>query len=352
MRTRTRWLVPAAVTAVLVGGPLALPQLATADPELPPTTAEELLTDLAATEEQPSFAGTAVHTSDLGLPEIPEGGHSTSELSTLLTGDTTARVWSDGPHRSRVSMLGELAETTIIRNGSDLWAWRSDTGTVAHAALPAHTTVDDTSLTVSPQDVAARVLALLEPTTEVTVDGTARVAGRDTYELVLTPRDPDTLVGQVRLAVDAATNLPLRVQVLAEGASEPALETAFTAVDLTAPDPTVFAFTPPEGAAVTEFPLLAGEHDADESSVVGEGWSSVLVTHGSGLSGLTGTDDDAAETLLNAFRPVTGDYGSGRLLATSVLSVLALDDGRVLVGMVPPAVLERAALDPAAAPPP
>jgi hypothetical protein len=49
-------------------------------------------------------------------------------------------------------------------------------------------------------------------------------------------------------------------------------------------------------------------------------------------------------------RPVNGAYGSGRLITSSVLSALVLDDGRVLIGAVPEPELERAALDPAAQP--
>jgi hypothetical protein len=49
-------------------------------------------------------------------------------------------------------------------------------------------------------------------------------------------------------------------------------------------------------------------------------------------------------------RPVTGAYGSGRLITSSVLTALVLDDGRVLVGAVPAPELERAAMDTAAQP--
>ena len=35
------------------------------------------------------------------------------------------------------------------------------------------------------------------------------------YELVLTPRAEESLVGEVRLAVDAETSYPLRAQVFA-----------------------------------------------------------------------------------------------------------------------------------------
>ena len=73
----------------------------------------------------------------------------------------------------------------------------------------------------------------IDPTTKVTVDGTASVAGRSAYELVLAPRDTRSLVGDVRIAVDSKTSVPLRVQVHAAGATgRPAFETTFTSREL------------------------------------------------------------------------------------------------------------------------
>jgi hypothetical protein len=66
-------------------------------------------------------------------------------------------------------------------------------------------------------------------------------------------------------------------------------------------------------------------------TVMGKDWLSVLVlpADASGLGG----------ALLSAARPVHGSWGSGRLLRTSLVSVLITDSGQVLVGAVQPAVL-------------
>src|SRR5947209_8523150 len=61
-----------------------------------------------------------------------------------------------------------------------------------------------------------------------------------------------SLIGSVRVAVDAATSVPLRLQVFARGATDPAFETAFTEVQFQQPDASVFRFTPPKDAKVTE----------------------------------------------------------------------------------------------------
>ena len=51
------------------------------------------------------------------------------------------------------------------------------------------------------------------------------------------------------------------------------------------------------------------------------------------------------QALLRSATPVSGGYGSGRMLKTALVSVLMLDDGRVFVGAVTPATLEQVATD-------
>jgi outer membrane lipoprotein-sorting protein len=349
---RARWAVPGVVAAVVLAGSVLAPGLASAEPALPPTTAEQLLTDLAGSDVQ-ALSGTVVQTVDLGLPELPRDTRGdVSELTGLLTGTTTARVWSDGPQRSRVAVLSELAETDVVRNGPDAWVWRSDSSTALHATVPTSAGARPDAAALTPQQLAEQVLAAVDPSTEVTLDGTTTVAGRDAYVLVLRPRDAATLVGEVRLAVDAASSVPLQVRVTPRGSSEPALTTGFTDLSLARPDPGVFTFTPPPGATVTEAPAsssarrpAAARPAADSPGVVGQGWTAVLVLPGTGaaLPAGSSTQDPTARALLDAFRPVTGAFGSGRLLTTRLVGVLALDDGRVLVGAVGPDVLERAA---------
>ncbi|SDQ36574.1 sigma-E factor regulatory protein RseB domain-containing protein [Quadrisphaera sp. DSM 44207] len=403
-RPATRWALPTTVAAAVVGTSLIVPAVASAEPELPPTTAAELLEDLAAAEPQ-DHSGTLEQTTDLGLPELPAGQGAAGGLSSLLAGTTTAQVWADGPDRSRLSVIDDLAETTVVRDGQDLWVWRSDTGTAAHGRLPEQAAEAEAAAPLpmgaaTPAEAAQTALAAIEPTTAVELDGTARVAGRDAHELVLSPREEGSLVGRVRLAVDAETSLPLRVQVLARGASEPAFTSGYTDIDLTTPDADVFAFAPPQGAEVTELDLPEGavppaegtggaavspdaglpgvEAPADPRAtpppaVVGEGWTSVLVMHGTDPAALldpaaaAGAAQDGAaqdgepgsgggdlggvgQALAAGFQPYAGDAGAGRVLSTSLLTVLALEDGRVLVGAVGLDALERAALDPAAAP--
>ena len=76
------------------------------------------------------------------------------------------------------------------------------------------------------------------------------VAGEAAYQLVLVPKSPSSLIGQVRIAIDARHNVPLRVQVFAKGAASPAIQVGFTSVSFGQPAAANFAFRPPAGATV------------------------------------------------------------------------------------------------------
>ncbi|HMA47730.1 MAG TPA: hypothetical protein VKP11_11115, partial [Frankiaceae bacterium] len=170
------------------------------------------------------------------------------------------------------------------------------------------------------------------------VDRTARVAGRPAYQLVLTPRDGRTLIASVRIALDSATSVPLRVQVYARGQSAPAVEIGFTDVSFRVPASSVFRFTLPAGARVTERAVtpddVAGSSDAVRPTVIGRGWTAVLETRTR-----LATDASGRQVLDRLSTPVAG----GRLVTTRLVSVLLTDDGRVLAGAVAPDALRRVA---------
>lgn len=397
-RNRSRWAVPVgavAAVAAVTAGVSAAPQLAAAVTGAP-TPKSQVLAALATARPQP-MSGTVVESADLGIPALPGSGSSTS-LTSLLSGSHTLRVWYASDQRERVAVLGDLAETDVVRDGADAWIWSSSAKTAQHLLLPTATTGaaagartagphsytdashDAGTLTkaTTPQQAAQQVLAMLGKTTTVTM-GTADVAGRTAYELRLVPKDARSLVARVTLAVDAQTSAPLRVQVFARGTAAPAFSTAYTAVTLGAPDASVFAFSPPPGATVTTEDLRsAGKADAAKAGaakrsaaakagaakdgakpvVTGTGWTSVVEVNGTGaLAGVLGTGASPAagasastgstgaelSTILRAATPVSGSFGTGRLLRTRLLTVLLLDDGRVFAGAVDPSLVEQAA---------
>jgi hypothetical protein len=102
----------------------------------------------------------------------------------------------------------------------------------------------------TPQQVARQILAAVGPTTTVSVQRNITIAGQAAYQLAIAPKDSRSLIGQVRIAIDASKYLPLRVQVFARGATTPAFQIGFTALSFGRPAASNFTFTPPPGAKV------------------------------------------------------------------------------------------------------
>jgi outer membrane lipoprotein-sorting protein len=363
---------------VVIGGGAAVSAVtAAADPTLPKRTAAQLLVDLEAARFT-GFSGTVTQRADLGFPKLPTNG--SSDLWSLVTGAHTLRVWYSGPDNVRVALLGTLGETDLIKYNRDLWIWESQKNTATHSVLPAADPSPGpgvpspaiSPLPSSPQDLADLALRAVDPTTVVRTAGSTRVAGRAAYELVLEPRDQTSLIGQVRFAIDAQRHVPLRGQVFAKDSQKSAIEVAFTHVSFTRPDAAQFRFNPPPGAQVVEDgdqPEQAAEPLGQTPAppvVVGTGWTSVLASRlspeglaklGQGTQGPADRDPSAVAavespviaTLLTNLPKVSGTWGSGSLLSTKLFSVLIVDDGRVLVGLVSPERLTQAAADPAAA---
>jgi outer membrane lipoprotein-sorting protein len=360
---RLRWALPAGVAAAIAVGSLtsSVASSAAAEPNLPARTAAQLLVDLE-TANPPGFSGTIVETAKLGLPQLPDiggsGGDSSLSLANLVTGAHTVRIWYGGQDKQRLALLGQLSESDVIHNGKDLWTYSSTDRQVTHSTLSASESKglahhDLTGMT--PQAAADAALKAIDPTTAVQVDRTARVAGRAAYQLLLTPKDSRSLIGSVRIAIDAQTSVPLRVQVFARDASSPAIQVGFTDVSFKTPNASVFDFVPPAGSTVTQGNPLSGSgfpgakmpqriQDGTSSpdkgattpsgggpKVLGKGWTAVLELQDSGLA--AGSDNPGSQLsaiLDNIATPTQG----GRLVTSALFTVFITDDGHVYVGPV------------------
>ncbi|HUX69729.1 MAG TPA: sigma-E factor regulatory protein RseB domain-containing protein [Cellulomonadaceae bacterium] len=353
-----RWMhwVPAAVVPALVGvSGLIGAATAGAAVDLPNKSPAQVLAMVADCTVN-ALSGTVEQSSALGLPALPAGvqtgASGAGATLDLLTGSHTARVYLDGPSNVRVQVLEQLAERDVVRHGSDVWTYDSSDGTVTHLSIPTgtaggHVTVPGEVPT--PADLADRFLTAIDPSTQISVGGDTRVAGRTAYDLVLTPRTSDTLIGSVSIAVDSETGLPLRVQVLARGAAKPAFSVGFTSLSLATPPAGLFDFTPPTGATVHQQTLpdrasgagspssagtVAGS-TATAPTISGTGWSTVMRLPSGALPSATATSPLIGE--------LTHAVPGGRALTTSLVSVLLAPDGTVLVGAVPIDRLEAVA---------
>jgi len=99
-----RWAVPAGAIVAVLGTGIATTALrASADTRLPARSAAQLLVDLQ-TARLDGASGTVVERADLGLPPLAGllGGNST-QITSLIAGSHTLKVWYSGPDKMRVA---------------------------------------------------------------------------------------------------------------------------------------------------------------------------------------------------------------------------------------------------------
>lgn len=249
----------------------------------------------------------------------------------------------------------------------------------------------------TPQAAATQVLKAIGPSTVVGVQSNVYVADRPAYQLSLAPKSSQSLVGRVLIAVDASSGIPLRVEVDGRGSAGLAYSIGYTKLAFGAPAAANFSFTPPPGATVKKqtvpsdpsallkqlgLPSASPSQgsgatgQAGKPAVIGSDWLSVVATpanpsvaaavrqlltgapatpqgsdSGGGFFGSSSSSVAASanvpvgpyleplRALLQAARPVSGSWGSGRLLQTTLYSVLVTSKGQILAGAVSPSVL-------------
>ncbi|MFJ3907041.1 LolA family protein [Streptomyces vinaceus] len=395
-RKAARYAVPVAVAGVAAATVAMVPAFANSGgPDLPKMTAQQLIEKVAASDVQ-QLSGSAKISTDLGLPKLASGllggaggggvaggsANPEDKIAQLANGSHTVRVAADGPDRQKLTFVDGKDEYSLIHNGADVWGYDSKANEVWHEKNPEAAAGKDQKKTAerlggaSPQQLAQDVLKAAGPTTDVSVGETAQVAGRNAYQLVLKPKQSGSTVGSVKIAVDAANGVPLRVQLLAAEGGKPIVDAGFTKVDFAKPSADTFAFTAPKGAKVTEgaaeagkdghgkefkgldaFPgldaLTGGMGGKDgkggDTKVLGEGWATIAridTGAGKGLQELENSKDapkEAKQFLDSLGGKVNGKFGEGRVFKTRLVNALITDDGKVYVGAVTKDALVQAA---------
>jgi outer membrane lipoprotein-sorting protein len=363
MKPRTKGIV-AAVTGTALGvaglAVIALPAGADAAPKLPEITAEELVASVMKADP-PAFSGEVAVQNDLGLPNLP--GMELADFD-------SARIYHDGGERARLAVQDGNGEYTVVKGADEVWAYDSAENTATQFDVPTEAKdpkkVREHALEKAelgdPSTAATEIIKKLSETSTIDVDGTARVADRPAYELVLTPKPSErTVLREVKVAIDSATRLPLRLQVMTNGSPDPILSLGFEEFTVGAQPDRLFEFTAPAGAKIVkpdpaehqkQAEEFVKEHGADAKAfgeglkVVGDGWDTVVTGQVPAelLSGETGGENGVdPQQLLERFgKKVTGDFGTGYLISTKAGSGLITDDGRFAAGAVPVQVLEEA----------
>ncbi|MFE1254483.1 LolA family protein [Streptomyces fungicidicus] len=380
-RRAARYVVPVTVMGVAAATIGLVPALAdSGDPDLPEITAAQLIEKIAKSDVE-RLSGTVKITTDLGLPDLGglesglasgamerggEGGSSadpTAKLTELASGTHTLRVAADGPDKQKVSLLENAAEYSLIHDGKDVWGYDSASNEVYHSTVDPSGEDREQQPPATPKDFAEEALKSVDDTTSVTVDGTAQVAGRDAYKLVVKPRQSGSTVGAISIAVDHKTGMPLKFTLTPASGGSAVVDVGFTKVSFDKPDASTFAFTPPKGAKVTEDDGRAEgrEHSGkpekapkseedlakglDGLKMLGEGWNSIATFDTGGQGGLpTGeAGGDLGGFFDSLGDRVKGDFGTGTVFSTRLVNALITEDGKVYVGAVTKDALVKAA---------
>ncbi|PWI45507.1 DUF2092 domain-containing protein [Streptomyces sp. ICBB 8177] len=411
-RALTRYAVPVAVAAVAattIGLGTALASTGSG-PSLPHLTVRQLLDKMAASDTS-TLSGSVRVSTDLGLPSGLSGGllsgvaggasgsagssapfsggssasgasgpgssspsassdaDPAAKLSELLSGTHTLQVAADGPDRQRLSIVDDTSQYTVIHDGTQVWAYDSGANSVYHATEPAHTArtahakQPRAGVPATPQAAVDQLLKAAGPTTAMTVDGTARVAGRSAYELLVRPKQADSTIDSVRVAVDSATGTPLAFTLTPKGGGKAAVDIAYTRVDFGKPSASDFTFTVPKGAKVTQGKQDHGERPGGQNGAAGSGaaklpggasgpeltgtgWTTIAELKapsgaagksggGSAGNSPSGQGPAGVEGLLGTLgHHVSGRFGSGTVISTRLVNVLVTDKGAVYAGAV------------------
>ncbi|MGQ4355008.1 LolA family protein [Streptomyces drozdowiczii] len=395
-RKAARYIVPVAVAGVAAATIGLVPALASSgDPDLPKITAQELIEKIAASDTE-RFSGTVKISTDLGIPSMgglagsflsgaaeSGGGKDASsadpqaKLTELASGTHTLRVAADGPDKQRLSVLDDTSEYSLIHNGDQVCAYDSGSNAVYHAdgkgagkAPHGKEQAAPEGVPTTPKALAEQALKAADGTTSVTVDGTARIAGRDAYRLVLKPEQKGSTVGSITVAVDAENGVPLKFTLRPSSGGKAVVDAGFTSVDFGKPAASSFAFTPPKGAKITEADDAKAEGHAKEArkaaekaqgdlgkfegegapKIIGKGWNSIAEFKTPGGAALPSEASKSkgvpagAQQFLDALGDkVSGGFGSGTVFKTRLINALMTDDGRVYVGAVTKDALVAAA---------
>ncbi|MYW49246.1 outer membrane lipoprotein carrier protein LolA [Streptomyces sp. SID161] len=373
-RKAARYAVPVAVVGVAAATIGLVPALAdSGDPDLPRITAQQLIEKMAKSDVQ-QLSGTVKISTDLGLPDLGglengmlsgaaqgSGDGSSADpqakLTELVTGTHTLRVAADGPDRQKLSLLERGAEYSLVHDGKDVWGYDSKTNEVYHSTAADSGKHRGARPPATPKDFADEALKAVDDTTSVTVDGTAHVAGRDAYKLLIQPKQAGSTVGAISIAVDAKTGLPLKFTLTPKSGGAAVVDAGFTQVSFGRPAASTFDFTPPKGAKVTEDEEAgkAPEHTPrhgeglagglDGMNVIGEGWTSVAAFDTGAKGGMPSGSQggDLGGFLGSLGDPVSGKFGKGTVFSTRLVNALITDDGKVYAGAVTKDALVKAA---------
>jgi outer membrane lipoprotein-sorting protein len=313
---------------------------------------------------------------------LPSGSLPEGATSPMITG-ADGRLWLTNDGRLRLELQSDAGDVQIVSDGTRFSVYDATSQTVYTGALPARQ--HDAAQTEKPVtlDGVTQRLADLAETWNLSGANPTNTAGQPSYTVRIAPKDDGGLLGAGEIAWDAATGVPLRAAVYAQGENSPVLELAATEISYGAIPAADLAVKPPPGVKTVELNPPVG-HDAQGRATDVEGVAAVqqnvgftvsapdslaglprkevrlvrfgsengaLATYGQGLGAIfvleRKTDSQAAQRPGALRLPAINIDGvTGSELATELGTILTFDRNGVsytVAGSVPPLAAENAA---------
>ena len=385
MKISKRWL-PAVITPALIGAVAAFPIQASAV-DLPDLSPEELMVMMQ--DAQPiEFSGVVLKTTNLGLPAlelssmlseeeiermrektpeefadfVPEvaASQELAKAMELITGEHRVRIFV-GETGMRAQILDRMSQRDLIVNSKEVWTYdsREQVATVAsidqqkveQGRLSAMQQMEKYAAELgldltNPQAVAEYVMSQVGDSSEVSVGTDHFKAGRTAYQLIVKPNSEVSLIDSVVLSIDSETAVPLAAAIYSVEQTAPAIEVGFESISFGDQDESLFSFTAPAGATITnldeiEKPEVSEaekpNYEGEKATMVGEEWDSVLVMPAGDMDMLAELQDN--QLLSSLLKPVTG----GVAFETPIMKVFIANDGRIFAGAVSLSHLQKLA---------
>jgi hypothetical protein len=328
-----------------------------------PLSAGALRARIVASADVP-YQGYVETSVDLDLPSLPDLG----EVSSLLDGVTDQYAWYRSPGQWRADVLSGTGEddTYQTSQGTFQFDYAQNLLTLITGTQPVRL---PRAADLLPPALALRLLSFASSAAHISRLSSERVAGVDAAGLQLVPDDPDTTIGAVDIWADPGNGLPLQVEVITRGETQPILVARF--LDLSESRPSLADVTPDPapgvGMTTTAVPDVSGivnrfgpplpAQIAGRSQVPVPGGLADVAAYGSGFSrfAVLPLPNRVGQSALNAAEAagaggINLSGGTGALIETPLLTVLLAQSSfggpvYLLTGAVTPALLVQAGSD-------
>ena len=242
--TRRLVAVLAAVAAIAAGATAIAIAATGAGPTPPPKPLPEAVHDALAAAPVEGVTARIDFTNGLIDASSLRG-----QGNALLSG-ATGRLWAAPDGRFRLELQSDAGDGQIVVGKDSFHVYDASSNTVYEGALPQQ---DQGSADNGVPTVAKIQDTINKLSEHWTVSGAepGTIAGRAAYTVRLTPRHDGGLLGAGELGWDAATGVPLRAAIYAQGQSGPTLELKATDVKYGPVDAATLDVPAPAGAKVT-----------------------------------------------------------------------------------------------------